>query len=489
VSHTRPGTLPELFDEVAARDPDKTAIVDGERRLTYSELRGRASQIASHLEGIGVKRGAIVSLYLPNGIEFLAGFMAIARLGATVAPLNAQYRERELSYYLADCGASAIVTSAASEPRCRAVTADLGHHCDVVAVDQLASSGTARVEPKATPADALLVQYSSGSTGRPKRIARTHANLVLELASLGRTISATAGDRFLGTVPFSHVNGLVRTMLTSQSVGATLVSLADFQRQKTASAIQQERITIVIAVPFVFGILADTNFRTPVDFSTLRLAISASAPMPLAVNHRFHARFGQYVRQLYGSTETGSISVNMSDDLSSSLESVGTPLAGVEFKVVADNGDLVKPGEDGEVAVKSPFAITAYQNLPPEEQPFRDGYFMTGDVARQDDAGRLYLVGRRKFFINKGGYKINPRELESLLEQHPKVSEVVVVGVAATYGDERVKAIVVPREPCSAEEVMEFCRGRIADFKSPSVVEFRESLPKSSTGKILRSEL
>jgi long-chain acyl-CoA synthetase len=207
------------------------------------------------------------------------------------------------------------------------------------------------------------------------------------------------------------------------------------------------------------------------------------------VNHRFHARAGRYVRQLYGSTETGTISVDMSPDNEQSLESVGTPLDGVEVKIVTDEGAPVTPAEEGEVAVKSPFAITAYDNLAPGDQPFRDGFFLTGDVARQDARGRLYLVGRRKFFINKGGYKINPREIEVLLEEHPNVQEAVVVGVRSEYGDERVKAVVVARASCSAEELIAHCRGRIAEFKSPSLVEFRDSLPKSPTGKILRSQL
>jgi long-chain acyl-CoA synthetase len=481
-------TLPELFADIAARYPGKPAIIDSDRTYTYEALHQRSRLIAHRLREAGIGPGGLVSIYLPNGADFLASFLAIVRLGAAAAPLNAHYRDRELIRYLGDCAPGAIVTSTSASSRCRSIAGQLSGACQVCEADGDFDGPAEDIASAATPGGRALVQYSSGSTGAPKRIARTHANLVAELKALAHALDLTDADRFLATVPFSHVNGLVRTLLASQSVGATVVAPADFQRQKTAAAIGRERVTVLIAVPFVFGMLADTNFGTGADFSTIRLAVSASSPMPPAINRRFHARHGQYVRQLYGSTETGTISVNLSNNIAGTLDSVGAPLDGVDVAIVTDEGAPVVPGHEGEVAVRSPFAITAYEG-PGADQPFRDGYFLTGDIGRQDEQGRLYLIGRRTFFINKGGYKINPREVESLLEEHPHVREAVVVGVPSLYGDERVKAVVVCDPPCSAQELLDYCRGRIADFKSPSVIEFRDSLPRTAAGKVMRSEL
>jgi long-chain acyl-CoA synthetase len=212
--------------------------------------------------------------------------------------------------------------------------------------------------------------------------------------------------------------------------------------------------------------------------------------MPKKHNQEFHERFGMYVRQLYGSTETGTISVNLSEDIENSLESVGTPIRGVEVEVLSDDGRVVDVEEMGEFAVRSPTAIKGYEGLDElNKGVFRNGYFFTGDLGRKDQNGLLYLVGRKKFFINKAGFKIDPREIEDLLERHPKVDEVVVVGIPRAYGDEKVKAVIIPNAPCTEQEVVDYCRGKIADFKVPSVVEFRDTLPKSPTGKIRRAML
>jgi long-chain acyl-CoA synthetase len=172
------------------------------------------------------------------------------------------------------------------------------------------------------------------------------------------------------------------------------------------------------------------------------------------------------------------------------LESVGTPISGVEVEVFTDDGRVAKTDEIGEFAVKSPAAIKGYDGLEDvNREVFQNGYFFTGDLGIRDRGGLLYLVGRKKFFINKGGYKINPHDIEVLLESHPKVEEVVVVGAPTSYGDEKVKAVIVLKEPCREEEIIEYCQGKIADFKIPSLIEFRDSLPKSPTGKVRRKML
>jgi long-chain acyl-CoA synthetase len=282
----------------------------------------------------------------------------------------------------------------------------------------------------------------------------------------------------------------MRTMLASLRGGASLFPLPRFDRQLVAETVEKHKISLFIAVPFMFGILAKTRFARPPDFSSLRFCISASAPMPLEANHEFSHRFGIMVRQLYGSTETGTISVNLSPDIRASLNSVGLPLEGVEVLVMDERGSVLGPKAAGELAVRSPGAIQQYVGDPTANRgAFRDGFFMTGDIGEMDAQGRLYLKGRKKFLINKGGYKINPAEIEELLGSHPKVAEVAVLGVPTAFEDEKVKAVVVLREPCEETELISHCQGQLADFKIPSLIEFREQLPKSATGKIRKQLL
>jgi long-chain acyl-CoA synthetase len=489
-------TLADRILEIAGQHADRTAVVDGRGNTTYGALLGHFSALASELRRRGVTPGDRVGLLLPNSLDFAVGYFGALFAGAILVPLNDQYREREIRYFLDRCGVRVLITRRDYEPLCRRV---LGADDRVELLpmderlDRTPPSHGALSAPPARPEDPVMFQFSSGSTGPPKRIARSHANLLFEIESLVATLGIRPEDRFLGAAPFSHVNGLMRTLMASLYGGASVYPLSRFDRREAARVIEESRITIFIAVPFMFGMLAKTAFRPPPDFSSLRLCVSASAPMPVGVNREFFDRFGLYVRQLYGSTETGTISVNLSPDVAESLDSVGLPIRGVEVVVLSEDGSRVSPGGGvGEVAVRSPGAIARYEDAEvggPDNEVFRDGLFLTGDLGRIDAQGRLYLIGRKKFFINKGGYKINPQEVEQLLESHPLVEEAAVVGVPTQFEDEKVKAVVVTRGEVGPEDLVAFCRGKIADFKLPSLVEVRESLPKTSTGKIRKKML
>ena len=489
-------TLIEMLEIVARQNTGRTAIVDRERAVSYEVLQKSIISLAVKLRSMGIRRGDRVAVLLPNNLDFVRSYFAIVTLGAIVVPLNDHYQENELLYFLEDCGVSLLITSRDFAELSHRVITVRQFPCKLFFVEdwvedleeEVGFLGDFKIE--LYPDSPVMYQFSSGSTGRPKRIARTHANLLFELDGFIQTLSITNEDRFLGVAPFSHVNGLMRSMMASIRAGATLYPLPKFERRTVAEAIGKSRISIFIAVPFMFSMLSQTTFRRRPDFSSLHLCVSASAPMPKKLNQEFYNNFGIYVRQLYGSTETGTISVNLSSNIEESLESVGTPIRGVEVGVFTEEGKVANVGEIGEFAVKSPAAIMGYEGLDEvNKEVFRNGYFLTGDLGRRDKDGLLYLVGRKKFFINKGGYKINPHEIEELLESHPKVHEVVVIGVPTSYGDERVKAVIVPNASCTEEEIIEYCRGKIADFKIPSLLEFKDSLPKSPTGKIRRKIL
>jgi long-chain acyl-CoA synthetase len=354
--------------------------------------------------------------------------------------------------------------------------------------DPLAAWGPADADTGAsTP---LLLQYTSGSTGAPKRIIRTNRMLGDELVRLSRAFRLGEDDRFLGAAPFSHVNGLVRTMMTSMHVGGTLFPVPAFSRRPVLDLMTRERITYFGAVPYMFAILARSPIRGEVDLSSLRIAFSASAPLLSDDNRLFAQKYGPYVRQLYGSTETGTISVNLQDPADERLESVGLPLDGIRIEIRDENGKRLGPGEEGEVAIASPHAITAYDGNPEATAAsFRGGFYLSGDLGVQDAEGYLTLTGRKKFLINRGGFKVNPNEVEKAILSHPQVAEAVVLGAPSSFGDDLVRCVIVRAGPCTEDEILEHCRTRIADYKVPSLIEFREELPKSPTGKILRSEL
>lgn len=488
--------LAQVFDVRAERAGARTAICDGSGIWTYAELLERSRCISREIERLGVRPGHRVGLMVPNSGALVASFFGAARVGGVVAPLNPRYRRQELLYYLEDMSAAAVVVTPDLADSLREVLPDLQH---APALLEVRPDGSCRIErgqarersgAKALESPALLHQYTSGSTGDPKRIVRGHANLVYELECLAETFGLSEADRFLGAAPFSHVNGLVRTMLTSMFVGGTLYPVAAFNRRKVLETISRERITYFGGVPYMFVLLADTPPRDEVDFSSIRTLFSSSAPLLPEDNRRFQERYGLYVRQLYGSSETGTISVNLHERPGSCLESVGPPLEGIRVEILGEDREPVPPGEEGEVAISSPAAITSYEdNAEANAESFRGSFYLSGDLGVKDDQGYLTLTGRKKFLINRGGFKVNPQEVEAAIQSHPRVREVAVVGAPGSHGDELVRCVIVPEGELEKSEILQHCRERIADFKIPSRIEFRDSLPKSETGKLLRGKL
>ncbi len=496
-------SLADVFDGNATAAASKTAVRESGGDVTYDTLRRRSETVSRALETLGCGPGARVGLMIPNSAAFVAGYFGIVRPGGVVAPLNVRYRTQELVYYLGDTGAVALIVAPHLAAVAREALAGMPRPPALVQLDDagvcaVLSPGATAPGPAAVPAESagvaadapLMHQYTSGSTGNPKRVVRTHAQLLFELERLAGTFGLGPEDRFLGAAPFSHVNGLVRTMLTSMYVGGTLHPVRQFDRRGALALITEARITYFGGVPYMFVLLAETPVRGNVDLGSLRVAFSASAPLLPTDNERFHEKYGVRVRQLYGSTETGTISVNPHPDPATCAESVGRPLEGVRIEVVDDHGRPVSPGDEGEITIASPGAIRGYDGNPEANaSSFRDGFYLSGDLGRANPDGCLVLTGRKKFLINRGGFKVNPLEVEEAIASHAGVAEVAVYGAPGPHGDDVVRCAIVQRAPCTEREILEHCRGRIADFKIPSRIEFRDVLPKSETGKILRQKL
>lgn len=495
--------LQPLYEHAEAA-PERVAIVYRDERIGYGELVERIERLAAGLAERGIGPGDAVGLVLRDDPWFFTAFHAVVALGAKAVPTNPAFKRAELEFWFGSAAVGAIISDERTAGVCERIAAGsdrpvevigsgAGHGQSVTLAGLVERGGAGRLEPRAAE-EAAVSQYSSGSTGLPKRLDRTHAQCLAEAEAYRSTLELTAEDRILAAVPFYSSWGLGSCVLSATISGATLVILEDphpflLKRHRALELIEEEAVTVFPGVPFNYRLLAESPAAA--DLSSLRLCFSAGTALPRAVFESFGERFGVLVRQLYGSTETAMIAANVSADPVETFESVGRPVAGVEVEIVDDDGAPLPVGEVGEVTVASPSATTGYADLPElNEVAFRDGRFFTGDLGRLDDDGLLYVVGRKKLLIETGGFKVDPIEVEEVLEAHPAVADSVVVGVDTEIpGEQRVKAVVVPEADCEERELINHCRERLANFKVPQEVEFRDEIPKSPLGKVLRKYL
>jgi long-chain acyl-CoA synthetase len=493
----------QLLHARAEAEPDRTAIVHGEERLGFAELVERIERLAAGLSGLGIGPGDAVGLVLRDDPWFLASFHAIAALGAKVVPANPAFKQAELDFWFRSTGARAVISdertagvceriAASFDPPAQVIGSGAGHGQSLT-LERLVEESSPRRLAARDPDEPLVGQFSSGSTGRPKRLDRTHRQCIAEAESY-LALGLTPEDRILALVPLFHTWGMGACLFGAAVSGATLVILEDphpflLRRHRALELIEAERITVLPGVPFNYRLMAESP--ADADLSSLRLAFTAGMAMPRETFEAFGERFGVLVRQLYGSTETGMIAANMDEDPVTTFESVGTPVKGVEVGIADDDGDPVPAGEIGEVTVASPSSTEGYGDLPELNRlAFREGRYFTGDLGRLDEDGMLYLVGRKKLLIELGGFKVDPIEVEAVIDSHPGVAESIVVGLdTERAGEQRVKAVVVRDGECEEGELIAYCRERLANFKIPQSVEFRDEIPKSPLGKVLRKYL
>jgi len=497
--------------------PNKVAVVCGDRRISYQELYNNVLGFSQGLASVGVESGDCVAVLLPNCIEFVTSFYAITHLDAIVLPLNHLFKAEEVTYYLKDSQTKVIITDTKRAEICQAIAPDLDHPPLIIVTDgdpvgaKSWSDVMGFIEPstgKEQPSvfeGAAIYQYSSGSTGRPKRVCRTQRNLFHELHNFAQTVHVNSDDNILCLVPMYHAHGLGNCLLAATCNGATLVILEQplqkgvpvevpfaFRCPEVLKLLEREAISIFPAVPYIFNALAETPINICPDLTRLRLCFSAGNFLDKEIFDKFLQRFGVPVRQLYGCTEAGAIAINLDNNIENSYPSVGVPLQGVTVAIVNDHGDEQPTNTIGEIVVRSGALTAGYCNLPDlNQQAFKNAAYFTGDLGRLDEQGHLYITGRKKILIDTGGRKVDPIEVEDVLMTHPKAKEAVVVGVKGTYAGELVKAVLVLKEStiCEEEEIISFCKDRLAEFKVPKIIEFRDEIPKSPLGKILRKAL
>lgn len=477
------------------------AVVHGSLRLSYKELAGRASTFCDQLTAVGIRPRDEVAVILGNGADFLIAAFGIWKRGAVLVLLNPQLQESELLKYLAGTSVRAIVTTAKNASTGEAILKN-ARQIECMWLCHPNSEGwTYKGQIETTPpvhsndsSDAkitgawpAITQYSTGSTGHPKQVTRTHGQLLGESMSVSTVLGVGPADRILGLAPFCHSHGLMNSALLALLSGATVYAVESFFARDVAQLIEREGITLLPGVPFMFQLLSELRERH--DLSSLRCAISAGASLPETTAQAFADKYGIRAQQLYGSTETGVICIEKRHG-SSEFGVVGRPIPGVSVRVIDDTGSDAPNGAIGRIQVTSEFSATAYDNCADNSESYFDaGKFFPGDLGQLTSTGEITLRGRHRGFINVGGNKVDPTEVESVLLEMPQIVEAVVFGVPDGPASERIKAVLVASLVVSHAEIRAHVKSRLAEFKHPRIVEFRKELPKSSLGKVLRKYL
>ncbi len=489
--------IPDMINSILRENfkskEDRTAIVEGEYKATYAELCRLVDSLSCYLSNEGIKKGDRVCLYLPNSAEFVIGFFAIANIGAICVPVNAKYKTSELEQYISSSGAGFVLTSGDLLEPVRQITRDIktvvvkGENADWK-IDN-SDESTYELACDITEDDKAIYLFSTGSTGVPKCVARSHAKLLALAENHTSTVGWDSSDRILFVIPISHTYAF-GNLISALKIGAAVYMIEDFNRRNVVDCILENRISIFPAVPFMLDILSGYGPAKGRDFSFLKHVISAGAALNKNISAGFYNNFGIYPMQLYGSSETGVISINLADDIHHRLESVGKSVNNVEVRIVDEDNNSLEQGQQGEIIVKSPSMTDRYENLPEESVlAFRKGYYYTGDIGRIDEKGYIYITGRKKLFINISGQKVDPGEVENIILLNEDVMEVAVVGRKDSSGAEYVAAFIVSDKNLNASDIVKFCRDKISDIKIPTSIKFVDEIPKSPTGKILRDKL
>ncbi|HEV8648937.1 MAG TPA: long-chain fatty acid--CoA ligase [Actinomycetes bacterium] len=484
---------------VEAKDmyPHRAAVrLDG-LVLTYDELDERSARVAGLLAARGVEPGDRVGLMLPNVPQFPMLYYGVLRAGAVVVPMNPLLKAREIEYYLGDSGAKLIFgwDEVAGEV-CKGAEAAGAGFISVApaAFDQLL--GKHRPETVVTSrADdhTAVILYTSGTTGKPKGAELTHANLSRNAAVSATTLfRLEPDDVIMGCLPLFHSFGQTCGLNAAVGSGACLTLLPRFDPGKALEVIQRDRTTVFEGVPTMYVALLNHPHRADYDVSSLRVCVSGGAALPVEVLRGFEDTFGCIILEGYGLSETSPVASFNHPDRERKGGSIGTPIEGVEMRLVDPLGDDVPTGEVGEIAIRGHNLMKGYwRREEATREAIPDGWFRTGDLARQDEDGYFFIVDRKKDLIIRGGYNVYPREVEEVLYEHPEVAEAAVVGIPhPTHGEEVGAAVVLkPGAEATPADLRAFCKERVAAYKYPRHVWFEAALPKTATGKLLRREV
>ena len=497
--------LAQNLARTAERHGDRPAIIMDDFRLSYSQLEHSVRHLAGWLRSQGVGEGDRVAVMLPNVPTFPVVYYAILRLGAIVVPMNPLFKRREIEYYLQDSEAKLLVSMPSDEAQVAAEST--GVQLLAVGTEGLTPyiSGDQATEPvteiiERADEDTAVILYTSGTTGHPKGAELTCANLQTNaLTSTETLLHLTPEDVVMGCLPFFHVFGMTVALNTAVTTGAALTLIPRFEAAKALQIMERDGATVFAAVPTMYGALlaGAAAAETKPDLSTLRVAISGGASLPLEIMRRFEETFDCHILEGYGLSETSPVASFNHPDQERKPGSIGVPIRGVEMKLAATEGggdvDPSDPNAIGEICIRGENIMKGYWKKPEATAAVidADGWFHSGDLARRDSDGYFFIVDRTKDMIIRGGLNIYPREIEEVLYEHQAVSEAAVIGVPHPELGEEVAAYVTlkPGAEASEEELIAHVKGQVAPYKYPRTITFITELPKGATGKILKREL
>ncbi len=510
--------LSVLLEDSAREVPERTAIIFGDSRISYAEVNATANRVANALVAAGVQPGDKVALSCPNIPYFPIVYNAILKAGAAVVPLNILLKQREIAYHLQDSDAKAyfcfegspelplgelgfkafqevatcehffLITSNATAPSPINGAQTLGK----VIANQPLTFETVQVSPDAT----AVILYTSGTTGQPKGAELSHSNMLLNARLCDILYPTEKQDVHLITLPLFHSFGQTVQMNAGLYKRATLSLLSRFTPEAALRTMERDNVTFFAGVPTMYWAMLNVpnaqQFALEKIASNLRICISGGSAMPVEVMRAFEEKFKVKILEGYGLSETSPVATFSRLDRPTKPGSVGLPVWGVAVRIVNHNDAAVPTGEQGEILIRGHNIMKGYYKRPEATaDALRNGWFHSGDIGRIDEDGYIYITDRVKDMIIRGGFNVYPREIEEVLMTHPAVSMAAVVGVPHDRHGEEVKAYVILKEGAqvSATELVAWSKENMADYKYPRFIEFRESLPMTATGKILKREL
>jgi len=486
-------------ERAAAWFPDHPAILFEGRALSYRELDARAGRLANALTAHGIRRGDRIALYLPNIPDFAVCYLGALKAGAVAVSINAIFKSAEVAYVVNDSGARVLFTVGELLPNvpradCPALErvvvceGDAQGHPTLEAWIAAAGPGGRALDLDRDEPAVLL--YTSGTTGVPKGATLTHGNVVFNDYACAHHMGVHQTDRLLLFLPLFHVFGQNAIMNAAFAACATVVLHRRFVPDRVLDSIARERATMFFAVPTIFINLLNLDLARW-DLTSLRYDFSAAATMPQEISRRWTERFGRPVFEGYGLTECSPFAC-YNHDFRHKFGSVGTAVENVELKILDEDGHELPRGEWGEICVQGPGVMKGYWRRPDDTAAaIRQGWLRSGDIGTMDDEGYVFIVDRVKDMINVSGFKVWPAEVEQVLYRHPAVREAAIYGVSDAVKGEAVHAAIVVREGAvvTPDEIVAYCRERMAVYKAPAVVDLVGELPKSATGKILKRVL
>src|SRR4051794_40141547 len=490
------GNLATILTKTTERHADRPALRLDDTVFDYRPRDQASARVATLLKSKGLERGDRVGIMLPNVPYFPVAYYGVLRAGGVVVPMNVLLKAREVGFYLSDPGAKIVFAWHDFAEAAETGAKDAGAELILVEPGKIEQT-IFEHEPDPDVAeraddDTAVILYTSGTTGKPKGAELTHANLrrnaeiAAGLFDLDETVVA------LGALPLFHSFGQTCGMNATITAGGCLTLIPRFEPAKALEIIQRDKVTVFEGVPTMYGAMLHEPAREQYDTSSLELCASGGASLPVELLRGFEEAFGCKILEGYGLSETSPVASFNHPDRERKPGSIGTPIEGVEMKVVDDDGQDVPQGEVGEIVIKGHNVMKGYWNQDEATRDaIKDGWFHTGDMATVDEDGYFFIVDRKKEMILRGGYNVYPREVEEVLYEHPAVAEAAVVGVPDDKMGEEVGAAVVLKkgEEASADDLRAFVKEQVAGYKYPRKIWFVDELPKGPTGKILKREV